>query len=105
MPFGDEDLGMAHIGFTAPYNMSGQPAGTRQLPASPATAVRSGVQVAGRRFDDVGVLRRLHWYENSRPPRLRRTGRSARAPGASATAREARPSGDPWLSPPQAARP
>ena len=67
MPFGDEDFGMAHIGFTAPYNMSGQPAGTvncgftaRWPPdrrsRSPAAASTTSVCCAP-----------LHWYENSRP--------------------------------------
>ena len=66
MPFGDEDFGMAHIGFTAPYNMSGQPAGTVNCGFT-GDGRPIGLQVAGRRFDDVGVLRLLHWYENSRP--------------------------------------
>lgn len=57
MPWGpDEDLGMAHIGFTAPYNMSGQPAAT--VPGGRLADGREvGVQVSGRRWDDVGVLR------------------------------------------------
>ena len=57
MPWGpDEDLGMAHIGYTAPYNMSGQPAAT--VPGGRLADGREvGVQVSGRRWDDVGVLR------------------------------------------------
>jgi aspartyl-tRNA(Asn)/glutamyl-tRNA(Gln) amidotransferase subunit A len=66
MPFGDEDLGMAHIGFTVPYNMSGQPAGTTNCGFT-ADGKPIGVQVSGRRFDDVGVLRALRWYEAARP--------------------------------------
>jgi aspartyl-tRNA(Asn)/glutamyl-tRNA(Gln) amidotransferase subunit A len=63
MPWGpDEDLGMAHIGFTAPYNMSGQPAGTVNAgflhDGRPV-----GVQVSGRRWDDVGVLCAIAWFE------------------------------------------
>jgi len=66
MPFGDEDRGMDHIGFTAPYNMSGQPAGTTNCGFT-ADGKPIGVQVSGRRFDDVGVLRALRWYEATRP--------------------------------------
>ncbi len=67
MPFGDEDLGMAHIGFTVPYNMSGQPAGTVNCGFTDE-GKPVGVQVSGRRFDDVGVLRAMRWYEQARPP-------------------------------------
>jgi len=66
MPFGDEDRGMAHIGFTVPYNMSGQPAATTNCGFTP-DGKPIGVQVSGRRFDDVGVLRALRWYEAARP--------------------------------------
>jgi aspartyl-tRNA(Asn)/glutamyl-tRNA(Gln) amidotransferase subunit A len=65
MPWGDGDEGMAHIGFTAPYNMSGQPAASVNCGFLPdGRAI--GLQVAGRRFDDVGVLRAVHWYEQHR---------------------------------------
>lgn len=66
MPFGTEDLGMAHIGFTAPYNMSGQPAATVNAGFS-ADGRTIGVQVSGRRFDDLGVLRAVRWFEAHRP--------------------------------------
>ncbi|MEP6800210.1 MAG: amidase, partial [Lapillicoccus sp.] len=56
MPFGEVDAGMAHIGFTAPYNMSGQPAATVNCGFT-ALGKPIGVQIAGHRFDDVGVLR------------------------------------------------
>ena len=63
--WGDGDEGMAHIGFTAPYNMSGQPAASVNCGFLPdGRAI--GLQVAGRRFDDVGVLRAVHWYEQHR---------------------------------------
>lgn len=65
MPFGSDDLGMAHIGFTAPYNMSGQPAAT--VNAGFADGRTIGVQIAGHRFDDLGVLRAAHWFEQCRP--------------------------------------
>ncbi|MDV3295971.1 MAG: amidase [Brachybacterium paraconglomeratum] len=65
MPFGDVDEGMAHIGFTVPYNMSGQPAATTNCGFT-ADGRTIGLQVAGRRFDDVGVLRAVDWYERHR---------------------------------------
>lgn len=66
MPFGEEDLGMAHIGFTAPYNLSGQPAATVNCGFT-AEGKPIGVQLAGPRFGDVGVLRAARWYESARP--------------------------------------
>jgi aspartyl-tRNA(Asn)/glutamyl-tRNA(Gln) amidotransferase subunit A len=66
MPFGFEDKGMAHIGFTAPYNMSGQPAATVNCGFTDDGRT-IGLQVAGRRFDDLGVLRATRWYEQHRP--------------------------------------
>lgn len=67
MPFGFEDLGMAHIGFTAPYNMSGQPASS--VNAGFTSDGRTiGLQIAGRRFDDLGVVRATRWYERHRGP-------------------------------------
>jgi aspartyl-tRNA(Asn)/glutamyl-tRNA(Gln) amidotransferase subunit A len=66
MPWGEDDEGMAHIGYTAPYNMSGQPAAS--VNCGFTTDGRTiGLQVAGRRFDDVGVLRAVDWYEHHRP--------------------------------------
>jgi aspartyl-tRNA(Asn)/glutamyl-tRNA(Gln) amidotransferase subunit A len=65
MPFGDVDEGMAHIGFTVPYNMSGQPAATTNCGFT-ADGRTIGLQVSGRRFDDVGVLKVVDWYEHHR---------------------------------------
>jgi aspartyl-tRNA(Asn)/glutamyl-tRNA(Gln) amidotransferase subunit A len=66
MPFLGEGETMAHIGFTAPYNMSGQPAATVNAGwTGDGRAV--GIQLAGRRFDDVGVLRAAAWFEQHRP--------------------------------------
>lgn len=63
MPWGpDRDLGMAHIAYTAPYNMTGQPAATTNCGFT-ADGRTIGLQLAGRRFDDVGVLRAAHWFE------------------------------------------
>lgn len=66
MPSNDVDRAMAHIGFTLPFSMSGQPA------ISVASGFTDdgrplGVQVSGRRFDDIGVLRTARWFEGARP--------------------------------------
>jgi aspartyl-tRNA(Asn)/glutamyl-tRNA(Gln) amidotransferase subunit A len=66
MPFGNEDGGMAHIGFCAPYSMSGQPACSINCGFTDDHKT-IGVQIAGRRFDDLGVLRACAWYEQARP--------------------------------------
>ena len=56
---------MAHIGFTAPYNMSGQPAASVNCGFT-SDGRTIGLQVSGRRFDDAGVLRAVDWYEQHR---------------------------------------
>ena len=67
MPVPDPGRTMSHIGFTAPYNMSGQPA--LSVNAGFTDDGRPlGMQVSGRRFDDVGVLRAARWWEAHRPP-------------------------------------
>jgi aspartyl-tRNA(Asn)/glutamyl-tRNA(Gln) amidotransferase subunit A len=66
MPWGEGDAAMPHIGFTAPYNLSGQPAGTTNCGFTP-DGRPIGVQVSGRRFDDLGVLAALAWFEARRP--------------------------------------
>ena len=66
MPHPDPGVTMRHIGFTAPYNMSGQPA--ISINAGFTDDGRPvGIQLAGRRFDDLGVLRAAAWYEQHRP--------------------------------------
>ena len=67
MPWGDDpSLGMAHVGYTVPFSMSGQPACS--VNAGHLGDGRTvGLQVAGRRFDDVGVLRAVSWFEQARP--------------------------------------
>jgi aspartyl-tRNA(Asn)/glutamyl-tRNA(Gln) amidotransferase subunit A len=65
MPWGEDDEGMAHIGFTVPYNMSGQPAASVNCGFT-GDGRAIGLQVSGRRFDDVGVLRAVDWYERHR---------------------------------------
>lgn len=69
MPFGDvdqPDRGMAHIGFTAPHNLAGLPAISVNCAFTPDGRT-IGLQVAGPRSDDVGVLRAAAWYEQHRP--------------------------------------
>ena len=66
MPFGNEDGGMAHIGFCAPYSMSGQPACSINCGFTDDQKT-IGVQIAGRRFADLSVLRAAAWYERARP--------------------------------------
>lgn len=66
MPWGEDDEGMAHIGFTVPFNMSGQPAASVNCGFT-ADGRTIGLQVSGRRFDDVGVLRAVDWFERHRP--------------------------------------
>ena len=66
MPYLEPGKGMAHIGFTAPYNMSGQPAASVNCGFT-EDGRPVGVQISGRRHDDVGVLRLARWYEQHRP--------------------------------------
>ncbi|WP_432479730.1 amidase [Nocardioides sp. GXQ0305] len=66
MPVPDPGVTMSHIGFTAPYNMSGQPAVSINAGFT-GDGRPLGVQLAGRRFDDLGVLRAAAWYERHRP--------------------------------------
>ena len=70
MPFGDEDRGMAHIGFTAPSNLSGQPSISVNAGFT-ADGRTVGVAISGRRFDDLGVLRGAAWFEAARPEAAR----------------------------------
>lgn len=65
-PTNDVRRPLDHIAFTAPYNMSGQPASSVNCGFT-ADGRSIGLQIAGRRFDDVGVLRVTRWYEQARP--------------------------------------
>ena len=66
MPFGDEDRGMVHIGFTAPCNLSGQPSMSVNAGFT-ADGRTVGLAISGRRFDDLAVLRTAAWFEDARP--------------------------------------
>ena len=66
MPSNDVDKAMAHIGFTLPFSMSGQPAAS--VPCGFSQDGRPlAVQISGRRFDDIAVLRAARWFENHAP--------------------------------------
>ncbi|WP_034387799.1 amidase [Comamonas composti] len=64
-PTNDPLRALEHIAFTVPYNMSEQPAAS--LPWSQSAGLPVGLQVAGRRFDDLGVLRICRALELLRP--------------------------------------
>ena len=66
MPWGDGDESMPHLGFTLPYNMSGQPASSINAGFT-ADGRAIGLQIAGPRFADLEVLRLTRWYEQHRP--------------------------------------
>jgi aspartyl-tRNA(Asn)/glutamyl-tRNA(Gln) amidotransferase subunit A len=65
-PGNDPHNAMPHIAFTAPYNMSEQPASSVPWTTS-KDGLPIGVQVIGRRFDDLGVLKLSRVLEMLRP--------------------------------------
>ena len=65
-PGNDPHNALPHIAFTVPYNMSEQPAASLNWTSS-ADGLPIGVQIIGRRFDDVGVLRLAWLLEALRP--------------------------------------
>ncbi len=65
--------GLEHIGFTVPFNMGEQPAisvncGYMDSPGTPGSALPIGLQIAGQRFDDLGVLQMARAFEQLRGP-------------------------------------
>jgi len=66
-PGDDPTRPFEHIGFTAPFNMSEQPAASI-CAGYDADGMPIGLQIVGHRFDDVGVLRTARAYEALRPP-------------------------------------
>jgi aspartyl-tRNA(Asn)/glutamyl-tRNA(Gln) amidotransferase subunit A len=66
-PSEDPHNALAHIAFTVPYNVSGQPAASINWSYS-AEGLPIGIQIAGKRFDDAGVLRLCRLIEEIRPP-------------------------------------
>ncbi|MET1035515.1 MAG: amidase [Arthrobacter sp.] len=65
MPVNDPDLPMAHISFTVPYNMSGQPAATVNCGFT-SDGRTIGLQLAGRIGEDDSVLAAAAWFETVR---------------------------------------
>ena len=69
-PQNDPEHALDHIAFTVPYNMSEQPAASINWSYSTqplSSGLPIGVQVAGRRFDDLGVLQLSRVIEQIRP--------------------------------------
>jgi aspartyl-tRNA(Asn)/glutamyl-tRNA(Gln) amidotransferase subunit A len=58
---------LEHIGFTVPYNMSEQPAASINCGYT-HSGLPIGLQIAGQRFDDLGVLRVARAFELLRDP-------------------------------------
>ncbi len=67
MPVNDPARAMHHIGFTLPFNMSEQPACSIDC-GHTAQGLPIGLQISGRRHDDLGVLRLARAWEQLRPP-------------------------------------
>ena len=65
-PTNDPRRPLEHIAFTLPYNMSEQPAASINCGYTPA-GLPIGLQIIGRRHDDLGVLQAAAAYERMRP--------------------------------------
>ena len=65
-PTNDPLRPLEHIGFTVPFNMSEQPAASVPCGFTQA-GLPIGLQIAGQRFDDLGVLQVAHAFEQLRP--------------------------------------
>jgi aspartyl-tRNA(Asn)/glutamyl-tRNA(Gln) amidotransferase subunit A len=66
-PTNDPLRGLEHIGFTVPYNMSEQPASSINCAYS-RSGMPIGLQIAGQRFDDLGVMQVSRAFELLRGP-------------------------------------
>ena len=66
-PTNDPLRPLEHIGFTVPFNMSEQPAASVNCGYT-ASGLPIGLQIAGARFDDLGVLHVAHAFEQIRGP-------------------------------------
>ena len=66
-PLNDPERPFEHIAFTLPYNMSEQPAISVDC-GHTADGRPIGLQISGRRHDDLGVLRLARAWERMRPP-------------------------------------
>ena len=66
-PTNDPLRPLEHIAFTVPFNMSEQPASSVNCGYT-ACGLPIGLQIAGQRFDDLGVLQLSHAFEQLRGP-------------------------------------
>jgi len=66
-PTNDPRRPLEHIGFTVPYNMSEQPAASINCGYT-GSGLPIGLQIAGQRFDDLGVLQLSRAFELLREP-------------------------------------
>ena len=66
-PINDPERPFEHIAFTLPFNMSEQPAASIDC-GHTAAGLPIGLQIVGRRHDDLGVLRLARAWERLRPP-------------------------------------
>jgi len=66
-PLNDPERPFEHIAFTLPYNMSEQPAASVNCGFT-AAGLPIGLQIAGHRHDDLGVLRLARAWERLRGP-------------------------------------
>ena len=65
-PTNDAKRPFEHIAFTLPFNISEQPAASINCGMT-QSGLPIGLQIAGRRFDDLGVLRMAQAWERMRP--------------------------------------
>ncbi|MES2057173.1 MAG: amidase [Pseudomonadota bacterium] len=65
-PLNDPTRPFEHIAFTVPWNMTEQPAASINCGYT-SKGLPIGLQIVGRRFDDMGVLRMSRAYERIRP--------------------------------------
>ncbi len=66
-PVNDAQRPFEHIAFTLPYNMSEQPSASINAGYS-AGGLPIGLQITGKRFDDLGVLQLAQAFEQMRGP-------------------------------------
>ncbi len=66
-PINDPQQPFEHIAFTLPFNMSEQPAASINCGFT-ARGLPIGLQISGRRFDDLGVLQIARAWEQLRAP-------------------------------------
>jgi aspartyl-tRNA(Asn)/glutamyl-tRNA(Gln) amidotransferase subunit A len=69
-PTNDPLRPLEHIGFTVPFNMSEQPAASINCGYT-SKGLPIGLQIAGKRFDDLGVLQLARAFEAIREPQRR----------------------------------